>query len=237
MLKDIGGHLYWKILSRGKRTYWRCTFIQTGWDGTSNTKCGGKGLTSDDNVTLTLAHNHYGDENRIEAKRFQGIIQKQAVSSKELPRRIIGSALKEIPKQAWGHIRRSFVASNIRNIRHENKLEPGNPKNLQLLVVPIDFRMFYDEVFLKFDGWNGAELVLIFSTNKFLIFLSPKRTSGRWNLLLAQRSMLDLTLPEIYAFDSFFYPELAKKDQKMCFIGRALVFGGCQYPDEKALFL
>uniref|UniRef100_A0A915CRN9 Uncharacterized protein n=1 Tax=Ditylenchus dipsaci TaxID=166011 RepID=A0A915CRN9_9BILA len=35
----------------------------------------GKGLTSDDKYELTLAHNHSGDENRIEAKRFQGIIQ------------------------------------------------------------------------------------------------------------------------------------------------------------------
>uniref|UniRef100_A0A915D041 MULE transposase domain-containing protein n=1 Tax=Ditylenchus dipsaci TaxID=166011 RepID=A0A915D041_9BILA len=154
-------------------------YLLSNWmDGTANTKCGGKGLTCDGNFELTSAHHHYGDENRVEAKRFQGIVQKQALSSKELPRRVIGNALNKISKQAWGHIRRSFVANNIRNIRHENKLEPANPKNLQSLEVPKDFQMYQDEVFLKFDGWNGAQRVLIFSTNKFLDLLVAEKNIG-----------------------------------------------------------
>uniref|UniRef100_A0A915CZC1 Uncharacterized protein n=1 Tax=Ditylenchus dipsaci TaxID=166011 RepID=A0A915CZC1_9BILA len=145
MLKDIGGHLYWKILSRGKRTYWRCTFFQTGWDGTSNTKCGGKGLTSDEKFELTLAHNHYGDENRIEAKRFQGIIQ-----SKQFPAKSFLAASSAVPSKKF-------------------QKKHGVPK---------DFKMFYDEVFLKFDRWNGAERVLIFSTNKCLDLLVAEKNIG-----------------------------------------------------------
>uniref|UniRef100_A0A915DVE9 Ubiquitin-like protease family profile domain-containing protein n=1 Tax=Ditylenchus dipsaci TaxID=166011 RepID=A0A915DVE9_9BILA len=38
--------------------------------------------------------------------------------------------------------------------------------------------------------------------------------------LLAQQSMWDEMVPKIYAFDSFFYPELAKRGPKPCSTGR-----------------
>uniref|UniRef100_A0A915DWY1 FLYWCH-type domain-containing protein n=1 Tax=Ditylenchus dipsaci TaxID=166011 RepID=A0A915DWY1_9BILA len=90
MLTDSDNCLYWKIISRGKRTYWRCIHYRTGRAVTFDRKC-----------EITSAHNHYGDKNHAEMKRFQGIVQKQALSSKDAPRSIIGSALKEVSNEAW----------------------------------------------------------------------------------------------------------------------------------------
>uniref|UniRef100_A0A915DHM7 Ubiquitin-like protease family profile domain-containing protein n=1 Tax=Ditylenchus dipsaci TaxID=166011 RepID=A0A915DHM7_9BILA len=125
MLKDPNGCMYWNFgISRGKRTYWRCIHYRVGWDG--------RAVTFDGNFELTAAHNHYGDEIRAEMKRFQGIVQKQAVSSKDPPRSIIGKALKEVSKEAWGRILRSFAAKTF--------------------AVPKAYQMYGEETFLKFDG-------------------------------------------------------------------------------------
>uniref|UniRef100_A0A915E9P4 Uncharacterized protein n=1 Tax=Ditylenchus dipsaci TaxID=166011 RepID=A0A915E9P4_9BILA len=154
----------------------------------------GWAVTFDGNFELTAAHNHYGDEIRAEMKRFQGIVQKQAVSSKDPPRNIIGKALKEVSKEAWGRIRRSFAAKNIRSIRHENNLEPANPKSLQLLVVPKAYHMYGEETFLKFDGWNAIDRVLIFSTDRCLDLLVAERklgADGTWDVVPLLRAQLD----------------------------------------------
>uniref|UniRef100_A0A915DA72 FLYWCH-type domain-containing protein n=1 Tax=Ditylenchus dipsaci TaxID=166011 RepID=A0A915DA72_9BILA len=86
MLKDSDNCLYWKIIPRGKRTYWRCIHYRTGWDGTENTKCDGnlifhffggnssftrRAVTFDGKCEINSAHNHYGDKNHAEVKRFQ----------------------------------------------------------------------------------------------------------------------------------------------------------------------
>jgi hypothetical protein len=100
----------------------------------------GKAITSNGGITLTEAHNHLGDPDNVQLKRIQGVVQKQALSSKAPPRGIIASALQGMPEYSTSLIRRSFVGRNIRKIRHVAKLEPPNPKSLEELKVSYFFQ-------------------------------------------------------------------------------------------------
>jgi len=157
----LDDHLYWReserTSSKGTRTYWRCIFFQAGPDGQTSSKCPGKhfglvlisfahhknvifsgrAVTFDGGANETTSHNHHGDKDRVERKRMQGRIQEEAMKSKEAPRSIIAKAIQEVPEEARPLIRRSLFGRNIRNIRHEAKLEPANPKTLKELVVSL----------------------------------------------------------------------------------------------------
>uniref|UniRef100_A0A915D4M1 FLYWCH-type domain-containing protein n=1 Tax=Ditylenchus dipsaci TaxID=166011 RepID=A0A915D4M1_9BILA len=160
MLKDKHGHLYWKVNVRGERTYWCCVLKEAG-----------KAVTFNGNISTSGAHNHLPGWNRVELKRLQGIVQDKAMECKDMPRKIIGSSISSVSEEAQPFIRRSLLARNIRNIRHEAKQEPSNPKNIQELLIPNSFKMAGIEEFLKYDGWNGEERVLIFSSKKCLDYL------------------------------------------------------------------
>uniref|UniRef100_A0A915EL79 FLYWCH-type domain-containing protein n=1 Tax=Ditylenchus dipsaci TaxID=166011 RepID=A0A915EL79_9BILA len=170
-------HLYWKESARTSvkgitRTYWRCIFWKRGSDGEVGFKCPGRAVSFSDGIQITAEHNHNGEKARVELKRMQGSLQKQAMESREAPRAIIGKAIQKVAEEARPLIRRSLMGRAIRRRRHEEKLEPANPKNLKELVIPKEFQMRNDELFLKYDGWNGDERILLFSTDKCLDLLS-----------------------------------------------------------------
>uniref|UniRef100_A0A915DA79 FLYWCH-type domain-containing protein n=1 Tax=Ditylenchus dipsaci TaxID=166011 RepID=A0A915DA79_9BILA len=99
MLKDPNGFMYWNFgISREKRTYWRCIHYRVGWDGTENTNL--------------AAHNHYGDEIRAEMKRFQVSFRSEQSQARTTSKHY-RKALKEVSKEAWGRIRRSFAAKTF----------------------------------------------------------------------------------------------------------------------------
>uniref|UniRef100_A0A915EG23 FLYWCH-type domain-containing protein n=1 Tax=Ditylenchus dipsaci TaxID=166011 RepID=A0A915EG23_9BILA len=79
MLKDSDGHLYWKKMLRGERTYWCCVLKEAGADG----DIGKSGHVQWDILT-SAAHNHLPDWNRVELKRLQGIVQEKALECKDL---------------------------------------------------------------------------------------------------------------------------------------------------------
>uniref|UniRef100_A0A915EI87 OTU domain-containing protein n=1 Tax=Ditylenchus dipsaci TaxID=166011 RepID=A0A915EI87_9BILA len=127
---------------------------------------------------MTQKHNHFGDKSRVDLKRMQGNVQEQAISSKEAPRAILGRAIESVDEDSRPLIRRSYVARNIRYIRHTAKLEPANPKTLQDLKIEEPYKMRGKEVFLKYDGWNGDERILLFSTDKCLDLLVAIKNWG-----------------------------------------------------------
>uniref|UniRef100_A0A915DTH6 FLYWCH-type domain-containing protein n=1 Tax=Ditylenchus dipsaci TaxID=166011 RepID=A0A915DTH6_9BILA len=74
MLRDSDGYIYWKIVARANRTYWRCIHYRAGCDGTNNTKCDGRAVTFDGKFELTTPHDHFEEENHA---------KKQALFSKD----------------------------------------------------------------------------------------------------------------------------------------------------------
>ena len=90
-------------------------------------------------IEITSKHNHEGDQTRVELKRLQGDVQEEAMKSKEVLRGILAGCLLTVPEDAEGFVDRSNVARNIRNIRHQAKLEPANSKSLDKLVVGVLF--------------------------------------------------------------------------------------------------
>uniref|UniRef100_A0A915CSR7 FLYWCH-type domain-containing protein n=1 Tax=Ditylenchus dipsaci TaxID=166011 RepID=A0A915CSR7_9BILA len=202
------------VFREEKGTYWRCIHYRVGWMVTENTKCQGKAVTFDGNFELTAAHNHYGDEIHAEMKRFQ-VSFRSKQSQARPPRSIIGKALKEVSKEAWGRIRRSFAAKNIRSIRHENNLEPANPKNLQLLVKKFGQGLKCADALVHLQ--RSMVRMSIREETKFSMTLNAAFRL-EINMILALDSgsakLWDEMVPKIYAFDSFFYPELAKKGPK-----------------------
>uniref|UniRef100_A0A915D2L1 FLYWCH-type domain-containing protein n=1 Tax=Ditylenchus dipsaci TaxID=166011 RepID=A0A915D2L1_9BILA len=96
-------HLYWKESARTSvkgitRTYWRCIFWKRGSDGEV-------GLSVQRWYPNHAEHNHNGEKARVELKRMQGSLQKQAMESREAPRAIIGKAIQKVAEEAS----RSFV--------------------------------------------------------------------------------------------------------------------------------
>uniref|UniRef100_A0A915E3R3 Protein FAR1-RELATED SEQUENCE n=1 Tax=Ditylenchus dipsaci TaxID=166011 RepID=A0A915E3R3_9BILA len=113
-------------------------------------------------IHVTTEHNHLGDSARVELKRLQGVVQNKAVLSKEAPRSIVADCIAGVSEEAKPLVRRSLLARNIRSIRNEENLEPANPKNLNELLVPNEYKILDVEEFLEYDGWNNDERILIF---------------------------------------------------------------------------
>uniref|UniRef100_A0A915DUW6 FLYWCH-type domain-containing protein n=1 Tax=Ditylenchus dipsaci TaxID=166011 RepID=A0A915DUW6_9BILA len=172
--KDIGhlnDFLYWKQSSKGAKAYWRCIFFQAGPDGEETTKCPGRAISTNSDAYNSKKHNHVGDKSRVDLKRMQGYVQEKSVSSKEPPRKILAEAIERTDEDSQPLIRRSLVTRNIRNHRHTARVEPANPQMLIDLKIPEAYQMCGKEVFLKYDGWNNDERILIFATDKCLDML------------------------------------------------------------------
>ena len=139
-LLHSNGHLYWHILARENKSYWRCIYFQKGRDGATTSRCGGRANINAHVMRLTSDHNHSADPLNPELVRFQNRIKQQVVESRDAPRRLIANALQQVEPYARPHIRRSNITRDVCRIRHLANVEPANPQNLQDLEIPQAYR-------------------------------------------------------------------------------------------------
>uniref|UniRef100_A0A915EM68 Uncharacterized protein n=1 Tax=Ditylenchus dipsaci TaxID=166011 RepID=A0A915EM68_9BILA len=59
-----------------------------------------RAVSFNQSVKITAPHTHHGDKARVELKRMQGSVQKQAIDSRDPPRAIIGKAIQEVAQDA-----------------------------------------------------------------------------------------------------------------------------------------
>ncbi|XP_060874428.1 uncharacterized protein LOC132948119 [Metopolophium dirhodum] len=162
------GYLYKLERSTNEKTIWRC--IEN-----NSKKCPGRVHVEKGEVTKesNREHNHRPDRSKIEAKQAIENMKKIAKEIELSSQVVLSTMSKEVTESVASKLSGiSSMKKTIQRIRQKEIMAPTNPRTLDELVIPAEYKtIIYSKPFLLYDSndeKSGKPRILIYSTEENL---------------------------------------------------------------------
>ncbi|XP_072377879.1 uncharacterized protein [Diabrotica undecimpunctata] len=160
------GFLHKKERVVGEKTIWKCATY-------NKCKCTGRVHTVVDEITKSTEHNHVADTAKIEAKEACNRMKEVAQQLEHSTQGVVSEISQGLSLAATAQLPSvSSLKKTVQRVRNELEGTPANPRNLEELVLPEEYKTTTGgELFLLFDSGPEEERILLFSTQRYLRFM------------------------------------------------------------------